>query len=71
VGGALAGSVGPPAANAAKYGALGHPEGKLLVSWTVSDVLDLEWKERGSPAQSAPTKTGFGGTERTVETQFA
>jgi two-component sensor histidine kinase len=60
------------ATNAAKYGALGHPDGKLLVSWTVSDTLDLEWSERGSPVQSMPTSTGFGSTlvNRTVEGQF-
>jgi two-component sensor histidine kinase len=60
------------ATNAAKYGALKHPDGKLLVSWTMSDVLDLEWSERGGPAASAPSRTGFGGTltRRTVESQF-
>jgi two-component sensor histidine kinase len=60
------------ATNAAKYGALGHAEGKLLVSWTVSDVLQLEWSERGCPAHAAPSSTGFGGTlvKRTVEGQF-
>jgi two-component sensor histidine kinase len=60
------------ATNAAKYGALGHPDGKLLVSWTASDTLNLRWSERGSPARSAPSRTGFGGTltRRTVESQF-
>ena len=60
------------ATNAAKYGALGHSDGKLLVSWTVTDMLDLEWSERGSPVQSAPSKTGFGSTlvKRTIEGQF-
>lgn len=60
------------ATNAAKYGALKHPEGKLVVCWTVSDVLSLEWSERGVPALSAPSRTGFGGTltRRTVESQF-
>ena len=59
------------ATNAAKYGALKHAEGRLLVSWTVSDVLSLEWSERGF-APSPPSKTGFGGTltKRTVESQF-
>src|ERR1700753_3569189 len=50
------------ATNAAKYGALGHPEGKLQVFWTVSEALDLDWRERGNPAPSAPSRTGFGGT---------
>ncbi len=60
------------ATNAAKYGALKHPDGKLLVSWAISEVLSLEWSERGVPAPSAPSKTGFGGTltRRTVESQF-
>jgi two-component sensor histidine kinase len=60
------------ATNAAKYGALGHPDGKLVVSWTVSEALHLEWSERGNPARSAPSRTGFGGTltKRTVESQF-
>lgn len=60
------------ATNAAKYGALKHPDGKLLVSWTMSDVLDLKWRERGGPGASAPSRTGFGGTltKRTVESQF-
>ena len=60
------------ATNAAKYGALGHPEGKLLVSWTITDILQLEWSERGSPVQSSPPGTGFGSTlvTRTVEGQF-
>lgn len=60
------------ATNAAKYGALGHAQGKLLVSWTVSDMLRLEWSERGSPVQSMPSSTGFGSTlvKRTVEGQF-
>ncbi len=60
------------ATNAAKYGALKHPDGRLLVSWAMSDVLSLEWSERGGPPSSAPSKTGFGGTltRRTVESQF-
>jgi two-component sensor histidine kinase len=60
------------ATNAAKYGALGHSDGKLLVSWTISDLLQLEWSEREGPAHSTPTSTGFGGTlvKRTVEGQF-
>jgi two-component sensor histidine kinase len=39
------------ATNAAKYGALGHADGRLLVSWTVSKTLDLQWCERGNPAR--------------------
>jgi two-component sensor histidine kinase len=60
------------ATNAAKYRALGHSQGKLLVSWTVSDVLLLEWSERGGPVHAAPSSSGFGGTlvQRTVEGRF-
>jgi two-component sensor histidine kinase len=60
------------ATNAAKYGALGHPGGRLLVSWTTIDVLDLQWSERGGPVQAAPSGRGFGSTliKRTVDGQF-
>jgi two-component sensor histidine kinase len=59
------------ATNAAKYGALGHPDGKLLVLWKVAEVFELDWSERGSPA-AAPSRSGFGSmlVRRTVEGQF-
>jgi two-component sensor histidine kinase/PAS domain-containing protein len=52
--------------NAAKYGALSRPTGRLQIDWQVFDVgrqsplLVLEWRETGGPAVSPPTKTGFG-----------
>jgi two-component sensor histidine kinase/two-component SAPR family response regulator len=49
------------ATNAAKYGALSAPEGKLDVSWTIGpEALVLEWTESGGPPSSAPKKNGFG-----------
>lgn len=53
------------ATNAVKYGALSVPEGKVLLSWSVTRNGDakkvvLEWRETGGPAVSAPEKPGFG-----------
>jgi PAS domain S-box-containing protein len=50
------------AANAAKYGALSRPEGRLDVSWSVDlgGRLGIAWTERGGPPVSAPARRGFG-----------
>lgn len=50
------------ATNAAKYGALSTPEGKVVVTWSVRDQrLVLSWSELGGPAIGAPPPhTGFG-----------
>ena len=50
------------ATNAAKYGALSTPSGRVRVSWTVTKKkLSLEWKERGGPVVGgAPAREGFG-----------
>lgn len=51
------------ATNAAKYGALSVPEGRVHISWLVeegSGTLRLKWVESGGPPVSAPTETGFG-----------
>jgi two-component sensor histidine kinase/CheY-like chemotaxis protein len=49
------------ATNAAKYGALSAPDGKLDVSWTLeNDALILQWTESGGPPSAPPNKTGFG-----------
>ncbi|HEY8616023.1 sensor histidine kinase [Phenylobacterium sp.] len=49
------------ATNAAKYGALSRPAGRVEVSWGVAGgVLRLTWREAGGPAVSAPARTGFG-----------
>jgi two-component sensor histidine kinase/two-component SAPR family response regulator len=49
------------ATNAAKYGALSAPQGKLDVCWTLGkEALVLEWTETGGPTSAPPMKTGFG-----------
>jgi two-component system CheB/CheR fusion protein len=51
--------------NAAKYGALSRPDGRLCVSWHLErdhaqDRLRLRWRERGGPPVERPTAKGFG-----------
>lgn len=47
--------------NAAKYGALSNPSGRLSVHWTISDdTLKLEWNEQNGSAIAKPDKNGFG-----------
>lgn len=51
--------------NAAKYGALSRPEGRLRVSWRVEDGADgrrvrLDWRERDGPAVRPPGHRSFG-----------
>jgi len=50
------------ATNAAKYGALSHPEGRVLIRWKVVDGgnLLLSWIEEGGPPVTPPTRAGFG-----------
>ncbi len=52
------------ATNAAKYGALSSPEGKIDIEWTRTDgekpVFTLTWCETGGPVVSAPAQYGFG-----------
>ena len=54
------------ATNAARYGALSVPEGRVAVAWseTRDDVggrrLTLDWRESGGPTVVAPTRQGFG-----------
>jgi two-component sensor histidine kinase len=54
------------ATNAAKYGALSVPEGRVEISWevtletTASRTLRLRWAERGGPPAAPPTQRGFG-----------
>jgi two-component sensor histidine kinase len=51
--------------NAAKYGALSKPSGRVHVSWRIdrsstSEVLRLDWTETGGPPVVAPVREGFG-----------
>jgi two-component sensor histidine kinase len=52
------------ATNAAKYGSLSTPSGKLLINWRVDGdsepKLLFSWKERDGPPVESPTQQGFG-----------
>ncbi|MCJ2037309.1 sensor histidine kinase [Methylobacterium sp. J-068] len=59
--------------NAAKYGALSVPEGRVSVRWTLEPVgagerLKLDWTESGGPTVAEPTRKGFG--TRLIERQL-
>lgn len=53
------------ATNAAKYGALSTPLGRIRLAWQAQEkggdlCLALSWTERGGPPVAAPTRKGFG-----------
>jgi two-component sensor histidine kinase len=50
------------ATNAAKYGALSTPSGRVALKWLVSDAgaVTFSWCERGGPAVAPPNRRGFG-----------
>ena len=50
------------ATNAAKYGALSTPDGRVSIKWrlTSPEVCEVDWKESGGPAVIAPERRGFG-----------
>lgn len=54
--------------NAAKYGALSTPDGRVDVRWRCRpdggsrDLLTIEWQESRGPPVRAPTRRGFGTT---------
>jgi two-component sensor histidine kinase/DNA-binding response OmpR family regulator len=49
------------ATNAAKYGALSSPSGKVKLSWQLdAECLRMRWIEAGGPAARPPTAQGFG-----------
>lgn len=49
------------ATNAAKYGALSKPAGRIVVKWSVADgTFRLVWREKGGPPIKQPTDSGFG-----------
>jgi PAS domain S-box-containing protein len=62
------------ATNAAKYGALSIPAGRLSIAWDITagdDVhsLRIHWRERGGPPAKAPARRGFG--SRLIERSIA
>jgi PAS domain S-box-containing protein len=53
------------ATNAAKYGAFGTPDGRILISWTMNtngeaDSVKFAWRETGGPTVVKPERSGFG-----------
>lgn len=61
------------ATNAAKYGGLSTPSGRLKLVWSLGDkALELDWVESGGPPATAPTSLGFGLTivRSSIEAQF-
>jgi two-component sensor histidine kinase len=49
------------ATNAAKYGALSVPDGRVELRWVVNDnILQLRWRERDGPLVQTPDHSGFG-----------
>jgi len=54
------------ATNAAKYGALSVPEGKVAIDWRIDgggpddSRFHMSWQEHGGPAVSQPDRKGFG-----------
>ena len=50
------------ATNAAKYGALSAPDGRVHVEWSPTDnnQVVLRWTETGGPHVEPPTREGFG-----------
>lgn len=51
------------ATNAAKYGALSVPDGRIALTWVQepNGRLILRWEEIGGPPVQKPTRRGFGG----------
>ncbi len=52
------------AANAAKYGALSAPDGRIAITWERAEAeqhgVDVHWIESGGPKVAEPAKRGFG-----------
>jgi PAS domain S-box-containing protein len=50
------------ATNAAKYGALSSPAGRVTIGWTAEggERLRLDWEESGGPPVAPPARRGFG-----------
>nr|WP_255616658.1 HWE histidine kinase domain-containing protein [Microvirga puerhi] len=66
------------ATNAAKYGALSRPEGRLVIAWRTvrkpdgQTWLALDWEERGGPPVTPPKRLGFGSKlmERSIRSEL-
>jgi len=49
------------ATNAAKYGALSVPRGRVAVNWRIDDQrMCIDWLESGGPSVNPPSSSGFG-----------
>lgn len=49
------------ATNAAKYGALSSPDGRIDIAWREQgDEVAIEWREAGGPPVTAPARRSFG-----------
>jgi two-component sensor histidine kinase len=53
------------ATNAAKYGSLSLPDGRVDLSWEIETdspepTLTVTWKESGGPIVAEPVRSGFG-----------
>lgn len=50
------------ATNAAKYGALSTPEGRVRIEWRLisPELAEVSWRERAGPPVRAPERRGFG-----------
>jgi PAS domain S-box-containing protein len=59
---AIAVSVHELATNAAKYGSLSQPSGRIDIDWQIdaSDSLVMHWTESGGPIVAEPARRGFG-----------
>jgi PAS domain S-box-containing protein len=62
---ALAMAIHEMATNAVKYGALGGPDGRVRIEWTLEPggdggLFQISWTERGGPPASEPESRGFG-----------
>jgi len=60
--------------NAAKYGSLSVPGGRVTISWRVTEAGDggrvyLHWKEEGGPPAAEPARRGFGTRLLTMGTE--
>jgi PAS domain S-box-containing protein len=67
--------------NAAKYGSLSVPDGRLAIRWsTEGNALAIDWEEAGGPPVAEPRNLGFGALlvtralaapQRTIEVVYA